>query len=68
MSPSPNWPQRADEANPLEQELNALATDVRNAKKDVAGIRTTDFRILCGAIVAIGLVLAGLLARGFHWL
>jgi multidrug resistance efflux pump len=45
--------------------------DVRAVRTDIAGIRTTDFRILFGAIVAValGLVgLAGLMAKGFHWL
>jgi len=40
-------------------------------KADVRGLRAdarTDFRILFGAIIAVALGLAGLMAKGFHWL
>ena len=51
-----------------QRDIAELRTDVRELRRDVAGIRTTDFRLLFGAIIAVALGLAGLMARGFHWL
>ncbi len=34
---------------------------------DITGIRTTDFRLTFGAIIAVALGLAGLMAKGFGW-
>lgn len=51
-----------------QRDITELKADVRELRRDVAGIRTTDFRLLFGAIIAVALGLAGLMARGFHWL
>lgn len=45
-----------------------LKRDVREIRTDITGIRTTDFRILFGATIAVAIGLAGLMAKGFHWL
>ncbi len=52
----------------MQHEQSELRSDVREIRRDVIGIRTTDFRILFGAIIAVALGLAGLMAKGFHWL
>lgn len=52
----------------MQRDVTELRTDVRELRRDVAGIRTTDFRLLFGAIIAVALGLAGLMARGFGWL
>lgn len=52
----------------LRADVTELKADVRELRRDVTGIRTTDFRILFGAIIAVALGLAGLMAKGFKWL
>jgi hypothetical protein len=52
----------------IQREIKELKDDLRAAKSDINGIRTTDFRILFGAIIAVALGLAGLMSKGFHWL
>ncbi len=52
----------------VERDIKELRDDVRGLRDDVKSIRTTDFRILFGAIIAVALGLAGLMAKGFHWL
>lgn len=45
------------------RELGDLKTDVRELRRDAR----TDFRTLFGALIAVALGLAGLMAKGFHW-
>lgn len=52
----------------IQQDIKDLKEDVRSLRNDIAGIRTTDFRIIFGAIITVALGLAGLMAKGFHWL
>lgn len=52
----------------LRSDVAEVKGDVRELRRDVAGIRTTDFRLIFGAIIAVALGLAGLMAKGFHWL
>lgn len=52
----------------IQRDIRELRDDVRSLKGDVSGIRTTDFRITFGAIIAVAVGLAGLMAKGFHWL
>ncbi|WP_347557157.1 hypothetical protein [Robbsia sp. KACC 23696] len=40
---------------------------MRTIKLQIDAIRTTDFRILFGATIAVAVGLAGLMAKGFHW-
>jgi hypothetical protein len=52
----------------IQRDIKDLKDDVRAIRGDVNGIRTTDFRLLFGAIIAVAVGLAGLMARGFHWI
>lgn len=52
----------------IQRDIKELKDDLRAVKSDINGIRTTDFRILFGAIIAVALGLAGLMSKGFHWL
>lgn len=45
------------------RELGDLKTDMRELRRDAR----TDFRTLFGALIAVALGLAGLMAKGFHW-
>lgn len=55
----------------LESDVGYIKDNISDIKKDVAEIKRdarTDFRLLFGAIIFVALGLAGLLAKGFHWL
>lgn len=52
----------------VQSDVTELKADVRELRRDVLGIRTTDFRVLFGAIIAVALGLAGVMAKGFGWL
>lgn len=41
-----------------------MKADARETKRD----QRTDFRLTFGALIAVALGLAGLMAKGFHWL
>jgi outer membrane murein-binding lipoprotein Lpp len=51
----------------MERDIGELKADVRQIRADITGIRTTDFRLIFGAIITVALGLAGLMAKGFHW-
>lgn len=54
----------------LEATLEHIGREMSDVKADVRTLRDnarTDFRVLFGAIIAVALGLAGLLAKGFHW-
>ena len=48
----------------VQRDIGEIKTDIREIK----GHQRTDFRVLFGAIIAVALGLAGLMAKGFHWL
>lgn len=48
----------------MQTTLTDIKTDIREIKRDARD----DFRLLFAAIVALGLGMAGLMAKGFHWL
>ena len=48
----------------IQRDLSEVKTDIRELRKDT----NRDFRILFGALIAVALGLAGLMAKGFHWL
>ena len=48
----------------IQRDLNDIKSDVREIKRDAR----TDFRLLFGALIFVALGLAGLMARGFHWI
>jgi hypothetical protein len=52
----------------IQRDVKELKEDVRAVRLDITGIRTTDFRLIFGAIIAVAVGLAGLMAKGFHWL
>ena len=51
----------------LETAMEYVQRDISELKTDVRAIRTTDFRILFGAIITVALGLAGLMGKGFNW-
>ena len=52
----------------IQRDIKERKDDLRVVKSDITAIRTTDFRLLFGAIIAVALGLAGLISKGFHWL
>jgi hypothetical protein len=55
----------------LESDVGHIQRDVSDIKTDVREIRTVmekDFRLLFGALITVAIALAGLMAKGFHWL
>lgn len=52
----------------MQRNITELKDDVRAIRAEIVGIRTTDFRLLFGAIITVALGLGGLLAKGFGWL
>lgn len=51
----------------IQRDVKELRDDVRTLRGEIHSIRTTDFRLTFGAIIAVALGLAGLMAKGFHW-
>ncbi|MCB1909969.1 MAG: hypothetical protein KDH15_21620 [Rhodocyclaceae bacterium] len=55
----------------LEASVEHIQSDVSELKNEVRGIRAdmrSDFRLLFGALIAVALGLAGLMAHGFKWI
>lgn len=52
----------------MQRDIAELKQDIAATRKEVHSIRTTDFRLLFGAIITVTLGLAGLMAKGFGWL
>jgi hypothetical protein len=48
----------------IQGDLNEIKSDIREIKRDAR----TDFRLLFGAVIFVALGLAGLMAKGFHWI
>lgn len=48
----------------IQRDIAEVKADLKDIKKDAR----TDFRVLFGAVIAVALGLAGLMAKGFHWL
>lgn len=48
----------------VQRDIGEIKTDVRQIKEHAR----TDFRQLFGALIVVALGLAGLMAKGFHWL
>ncbi len=48
----------------IQSDVSEIKSDTRDIKRDAR----VDFRLLFGAIIAVALGLAGLMARGFDWL
>ena len=52
----------------LEAAVEYMQCDISELKADVRAIRTTDFRIMFGALITVALGLATIMAKGFGWL
>jgi hypothetical protein len=48
----------------IKRDIGEIKTDVKEARKDLK----VDFRLLFGALIVAVLGLAGLMAKGFHWI
>lgn len=48
----------------VQQDVSDIKQDLREIKKDARA----DFRLLFGALIAVALGLAALMAHGFHWI
>ncbi|EOD7312979.1 MULTISPECIES: hypothetical protein [Proteus] len=48
----------------IKRDISEIKDDIKDIKKDAK----SDFRMLFGAIIAVALGLAGLMAKGFGWL
>ncbi len=48
----------------IQSDINEIKSDLREIKRDARA----DFRLLFGALIFVALGLAGLMAKGFHWI
>ena len=48
----------------IERDVGEVKSDLREIRRDMR----VDFRLVFGAIIGVALGLAGILAKGFHWL
>lgn len=48
----------------VQRDIAEIKADIREIRRDARG----DFRLLFGSIITLGLGMAGLMAKGFHWL
>ena len=48
----------------IQSDLSEIKSDIREIKRDAR----TDFRLVFGALIVGALGLAGLMAKGFHWI
>jgi hypothetical protein len=55
----------------LEAHIEHIRSDIGKIKNDIRKIKRhdrTDFRLLFGALIFVALGLAGIMAKGFHWI
>ncbi len=55
----------------LESDMENIKGTLSEMKQDIRELRSdakSDFRVLFGALIAVALGLAGLMAKGFNWL
>lgn len=48
----------------IDSTLQEMKDDMREMRRDLR----SDFRILFGALITVAIGLAGIMARGFHWI
>ncbi len=48
--------------------IHESMTDLKSDIREIKSHARSDFRVLFGALIAVALGLAGLMARGFGWL
>ena len=73
-----NPPNGGDGGDGVEARIAVLESDVSYIKRDIGEMRgdikdlreevREDFRITFGALIFVALGLAGMMAKGFHWL
>lgn len=54
----------------VEASLEHIGREMSDVKTELRSLRDnarTDFRVVFGAIIAVALGLAGMMAKGFHW-
>ena len=52
----------------FKSDLRALRDEIKSDVRALRDNARSDFYILFGAVIAVALGLAGMMARGFHWL
>lgn len=52
----------------VETGIDFLRSDMKNLGDGLLAVRTTDFRLMFGALIAVALSLAAMMAKGFGWL
>lgn len=57
-----------DDLRALRTKVDGMENSTRNRFESARDLHERDFRILFGVIITVALALAGLLAKGFHWL
>lgn len=52
----------------VETGIDFLRSDMKNLSDGLLAVRTTDFRLMFGALIAVALSLSAMMAKGFGWL
>ena len=52
----------------VEMGIDFLRSDIKTLSAGLLAARTTDFRLMFGAVIAVALGLTGMMAKGFGWL
>ena len=52
----------------IKSDVRALRDEIKSDVRALRDNARSDFHILFGAVIAVALGLAGMMARGFHWL
>ena len=52
----------------VETGIDFLRSDIKNLSEGLLAVRTTDFRLMFGALIAVALSLSAMMAKGFGWL
>ena len=52
----------------VETGIDFLRSDIKNLSEGLLAVRTTDFRLMFGALIVVALSLSAMMAKGFGWL
>lgn len=52
----------------VETGIDFLRSDIKNLSEGLLAVRTTDFRLMFSALIAVALALSAMMAKGFGWL
>ena len=61
-------PTGAGHTQAVVKSLEGSITDIKTDIREIRNAAETNFRLLFGALIAVALGLAGVIAKGFHWL